>query len=69
MPDLTHALLVPFAAGFIVQRFLEILDPAISVAVPDAGKKKIVMSLLSLAIGLALSCFGGFWSSRRCSGR
>jgi hypothetical protein len=59
MPDLTQALVVPFAAGFIVQRFLEILDPFISSIVPDPNKKKIVMSFASLVIGLALSGIGG----------
>jgi hypothetical protein len=58
MPDLTQALLVPFTAGFIVQRFLEVLDPLISVVAPGPSKKTIVMSLASLAIGLALSGWG-----------
>ena len=58
MPDLTQALLVPFVAGFVVQRFLEILDPVFSAFVPSSTKK-IGMVIASLLIGLAFSFWGG----------
>jgi hypothetical protein len=52
--DLTQTLLVPFAAGFIVQRFLDVLDPLVSAFVPDS-KKRVLVSLTLLAIGLVFS--------------
>jgi hypothetical protein len=54
MHDLIQALTVPFVAGFIVQRFLEILDPITVKFIKDANTKKIVLGLVSLAIGCAL---------------
>jgi hypothetical protein len=58
MDDLVKALTVPFVAGFIVQRFLEILDPVTTALFPNSNTKKIALGLLSLAIGCALSGFG-----------
>ena len=53
--DLTKALTVPFAAGFIVQRFLEIIDPLIAERFKDANTKKMWLGFASLAIGMALA--------------
>jgi hypothetical protein len=55
MPDLAQVLLIPFVAGFIVQRFLEILDPLTTKLVKDPNTKKIVLGLVSLAIGCTLA--------------
>ena len=55
MDDLVKALTVPFAAGFIVQRFLEILDPLTTKLIKDPNTKKIVLGLVSLAIGWTLA--------------
>ena len=49
--DLVKALTVPFAAGFIVQRFLEILDPVTVRLIKDPNTKKIVLGFVSLGIG------------------
>src|SRR2546430_479700 len=52
--SLIAALAPAFAAGFAVQRLLEILDPvAERLAGPD--KKKIVLGLSSLVAGLGLA--------------
>jgi hypothetical protein len=58
MPDLTQALLVPFVAGFIVQRFLEIVDPFTTAKISDANRKKSVLGGISLALGWLLAGFG-----------
>jgi hypothetical protein len=55
MDDLVKALIVPFVAGFIVQRFLDILDPLTSKLIKDANVKKIVLGLASLGIGWILA--------------
>src|ERR1700683_4937291 len=55
MDDLTKALTVPFAAGFVVQRFLEMLDPVTAKFIKDSNTKKIVLGLVSFGIGLALA--------------
>jgi hypothetical protein len=55
MDDLVKTLTVPFVAGFIVQRFLEILDPVTVKLVRDPNTKKIVLGLVSLGIGWALA--------------
>jgi hypothetical protein len=55
MPDLAQVLLIPFVAGFIVQRFLEILDPLTTRLIKDPNTKKIALGLVSLAIGWALA--------------
>jgi hypothetical protein len=53
--NLATTLTVPFAAGFVVQRFLEILDPVTVKFIRDPNTKKIVLGLVSLGIGLALA--------------
>jgi hypothetical protein len=53
--SLATTLTVPFAAGFVVQRFLEILDPVTVKFIKDPNTKKIVLGLVSLGIGLALA--------------
>lgn len=55
MANLATTLTVPFAAGFVVQRFLEILDPATVKFIKDPNTKKIVLGFVSLGIGLALA--------------
>ncbi len=56
--NIAQALVIPFAAGFVVQRVLEILDPIF----PDSDKKprskKIAMGLVSLAMGWWLASSG-----------
>jgi hypothetical protein len=59
MDDLIKALTAPFAAGFVVQRLLEILDPITVKLISNPNTKKIVLGLTSLSIGCALSAFGG----------
>ena len=53
--SLATTLTVPFAAGFVVQRFLEILDPITVKIIKDPNSKKIVLGIVSLGIGLALA--------------
>jgi|HubBroStandDraft_6_1064221.scaffolds.fasta_scaffold678681_1 hypothetical protein len=53
--NLATTLTIPFAAGFVVQRFLEILDPVTVKFIKDPNTKKIVLGLVSLGIGLALA--------------
>jgi hypothetical protein len=55
--DLIKALTVPFVAGFIVQRFLEILDTCTTSKL-GPSLKKFVMGLLSLALGWMLAGVG-----------
>jgi len=52
---LIQVLTAPFAAGFVVQRFLEILDPVTVKFIQDPNTKRIVLGLVSLGIGLALA--------------
>jgi hypothetical protein len=52
---LAATLTVPFAAGFVVQRFLEILDPVTTKFIQNPNTKKIFLGLVSLGIGLALA--------------
>lgn len=59
MDDLIKALTVPFVAGFIVQRFLEIVDPVTAKFIKDPNTKKIVLGFVSLGLGCALSGFVG----------
>lgn len=56
MNDLAQALLLPFAAGFIVQRFLELLDPITSKWIKDPTTKRIVLAWAALVLGLVLAC-------------
>ena len=57
MQNLVQALIVPFVAGLIVQRFLEILDPLTVKFIKDPNTKKIVLGFASLGLGCALSGF------------
>jgi hypothetical protein len=57
-PTLAQTLTVPFAAGFVVQRVLEILDPLFPSSIQKPNRKKIVMGLVSLAIGGWLASSG-----------
>ena len=77
--NMAQALIVPFAAGFVVQRALEILDPLFPDSVQKPTRKKIMMGLISLVIGWALACSGivvfgllgakiGPWEDRLLSG-
>lgn len=56
--NLAQSLTVPFAAGFVVQRILEILDPLFPDSVQKPTRQKIAMGLVSLATGCALSFSG-----------
>ena len=51
---LTAAFGPAFAAGFALQRLIEILDPLVNLLVGEE-KKKIILGLLSLSIGLAFA--------------
>ncbi|HYM77084.1 MAG TPA: hypothetical protein VE377_14015 [Candidatus Dormibacteraeota bacterium] len=53
--ELAKTLTVPFAAGFVVQRFLEIVDPFTVKFIKDPATKKIVLGIVSLSIGMALA--------------
>jgi hypothetical protein len=53
--DLSQALLVPFAAGFVLQRFLEIVDPFTTAFIEDPNRKKLVLAVVSLILGCAIS--------------
>lgn len=55
MEDLVKTLTTPFAAGFVVQRFLEIVDPVTVKLIKDPNTKKIVLGFVSLAIGCVLA--------------
>jgi hypothetical protein len=55
MNELAQALLLPFAAGFIVQRFLELLDPITSKWIKDPVARRIVLAWASLALGFVLA--------------
>lgn len=57
MADIIPALIMPFAAGFVVQRLLEVLDPFTTAKIKDPNKKRIVMAMLSLVIGWLLAVF------------
>lgn len=57
MDDLVKALAVPFVAGLIVQRFLELVDPVTAKFISDPNTKKIVLGFVSLGLGCALSGF------------
>jgi len=55
---LVLALGLAFAAGFAVQQALELLDPVLARLIGDADKK-VVLGLVSLALGLILSFAAG----------
>jgi hypothetical protein len=56
--NLTQALLVPFVAGFIVQRFLELIDPFTTAYIADANRKKLILGAISLLLGWSLAGYG-----------
>jgi hypothetical protein len=56
MGDLTTALSPAFAAGFAVQRLLEILDNLTSFN--NLKYKKIICNIISLIVGLLLAIYG-----------
>jgi uncharacterized protein YacL len=56
--NLATALVVPFAAGFVVQRLLDLVDPLTTAKIKDSNIKKLVMGLLSLLIGWLLAALG-----------
>jgi hypothetical protein len=56
--DLGQALLVPFAAGFVLQRFLEIVDPFTTAFIKDANRKKLTIAVISLIMGCVISGCG-----------
>jgi hypothetical protein len=56
--NVAQALVIPFAAGFVVQRVLEILDPFFPDSVQKPSRKKIAMGLVSLAMGWWLAYSG-----------
>src|SRR4051812_33046229 len=53
--SIIQALTVPFAAGFVVQRFLEVFDPLTSKLFGDANTKKIALKIASLLLGWAIA--------------
>jgi len=55
--DLTQSLLAPFAAGFVVQRTLEILDPWVTAKIGNANTKRSAMGLISIVFGFGLAHF------------
>jgi hypothetical protein len=57
MADLVKALTVPFAAGFIVQRLLELLDPFTTAKIKDPNTKKLVLGMISVVVGWSLAGF------------
>ena len=58
LTETIQALVVPFAAGFVVQRALEIVDPFISGWIKDPNMKKFAMGMGSLVIGVGVACVG-----------
>src|SRR5207253_4364611 len=55
MDKLILALGPAFAAGFAVQRLLEILDPALEQVTFIKANKKVILGIVSLLVGLGLS--------------
>lgn len=53
--DLTQSLLAPFAAGFVVQRVLEITDPWLTARISNPNTKRSVMGLVSFGFGMTLA--------------
>ena len=59
MDRLAMALGPAFAAGFAVQRLLEILDPLLDKIPFVKDHKKMILALVSLAVGLVLAFGAG----------
>jgi hypothetical protein len=57
IPDLVQSLLAPFAAGFVVQRVLEIADPLVTARIGNPNTKRSVMGLISIGFGLGLAFY------------
>jgi hypothetical protein len=57
MDELVLGLGPSFAAGFALQRLLEIADPVF--AKLDANLKKLVLNLIAFLVGVALAWWGG----------
>jgi hypothetical protein len=53
--DLAQSLLAPFAAGFVVQRVLEITDPWVTARIINPNTKRSVMGVISFGFGMALA--------------
>jgi predicted Na+-dependent transporter len=53
--SIVQTLTVPFAAGFVVQRFVEILDTYTTAKIADFKNKKFVIGVISLVLGIALA--------------
>ena len=53
--SIIQTLTVPFAAGFVVQRFLEIFDPLTSKFLRNPTTKKAVLAVVSLLLGWAMA--------------
>jgi hypothetical protein len=56
--NLSQALLVPFSAGFVLQRFLEIVDPFTTAFIKDPNRKKLILAVISLIVGCVISGWG-----------
>jgi hypothetical protein len=58
MDELVKALTVLFAAGFVVQRLVEILDAYTTAKIADPNRKKFVIGVISLALDWVLAGVG-----------
>jgi hypothetical protein len=58
LATMAQSLAVPFAAGFVVQRVLEIADPFFPNSVQHPNRKKILMGILSLILGWVFAFCG-----------
>jgi hypothetical protein len=57
--ELVKVLTVPFAAGFVVQRVVEILDTYTTSMIKPVDLKKFVVGIISLVLGWLLAGPGG----------
>jgi hypothetical protein len=55
MQTLVQTLTVSFAAGFVVQRVVEILDTYTTAKIADPSRKKFAIGVVSLAFGCLLA--------------
>jgi hypothetical protein len=56
--EMVKALTVPLAAGFVVQRVVEILDTYTTAKIIDVARKKFVIGGISLGLGWMLASVG-----------